>query len=148
MHRKFCLVLIYFSYYCHSTHLHAVVTDAAVVTHLHAVVTDAAVVTHLYAVVTDAAVVTHLYAVVTETHLYAVVTDTAVGAARRPVELARGAPLHAHRDAADLHVLVEWHPEVVVAVLVGCRCRPRTVTVGTGASGCGRIGPVTTAAYV
>ena len=66
-------------------------------------------------------------------HLYAVVTDAAVGAARRAVELARGAPLHPDGDAADLHVLVQRQPEVVIAVLVRRRCRP-----GAGVSGvCG-----------
>ena len=50
------------------------------------------------------------------------VTDAAVGAARRAVELAGGAPLHPDGDAADLHVLVQRQPEVVIAVLVRRRC--------------------------
>lgn len=51
-------------------------------------------------------------------HLHAVVADAAVGAARRPVEAAGRAPLHAHLDALDLHRLVERGSEVVLLVLV------------------------------
>lgn len=52
------------------------------------------------------------------TNLHAVVADAAVRAARRPVEVAGGAPLHPDLDAFDLHVLVERRAEVVVLVLV------------------------------
>ena len=41
-----------------------------------------------------------------------------MGAPGRAVELAGDAPLHADRDAVDLHVPVERGPEVVVSVLV------------------------------
>lgn len=52
------------------------------------------------------------------THLHAVVTDTAVGAARRPVEVTGGAPLHPDLNALDLHILVERRSEIIVLVLV------------------------------
>ena len=55
--------------------------------------------------------------------LDAVVADGAVRAARRAVELARHAPLHAHGDAVDVHVAVEGRAEVVVAVLVSTRLK-------------------------
>ena len=48
------------------------------------------------------------------THIYACVTDAAVGAARRPVELTRRAPLHAHCDGVDVNVLIERGAEVIV----------------------------------
>lgn len=59
------------------------------------------------------------------------VTDAAVGAARRSVEVTRGAPLHAHLDALHVHVLVERRAELVVLVLVlvGCRRRRATSTL-------------------
>lgn len=50
--------------------------------------------------------------------LNAAVADTAVGTAWRTVELASGAPLHAHSDAIDLHILVEGKPEVIILLLV------------------------------
>ena len=53
-----------------------------------------------------------------DTYFDAVVTDAAVRAAGRAVELARGAPFHAHCDAPDVHVLVERRAKVVVFVLV------------------------------
>lgn len=52
------------------------------------------------------------------TDLHTVVAHAAVGAARRPVEVAGGAPLHPHLDALHVHVLVERRPELVVLVLV------------------------------
>lgn len=52
------------------------------------------------------------------THLHTVVTDAAVGAARRPVETAGGAPLHAHLDALDLHCFVQGSSEVILFVLI------------------------------
>lgn len=51
------------------------------------------------------------------------VTDAAVGAARRPVEVTGGTPLHAHLDALHVHVLVERRAELVVLVLVLVCCR-------------------------
>lgn len=57
------------------------------------------------------------------TDLHTVVTDAAVGAARWPVEVTGGAPLHAHLDALHVHVLVERRAELVVLVLVLVRCR-------------------------
>lgn len=56
------------------------------------------------------------------TDLHAVVTDAAVGAARRPVEVTGGAPLHAHLNALHVHVLVERRTELVVLVLVLVCC--------------------------
>jgi len=56
-------------------------------------------------------------AVVVE-YLDAVVADGAVGAPRRPVELARHAPLHPDRYPIDLDISVEGCPKVVVPVLV------------------------------
>lgn len=56
------------------------------------------------------------------TDLHAVVTDAAVGAARWPVEVTGGAPLHAHLDALHVHVLVERRAELVVLVFVLVRC--------------------------
>lgn len=52
------------------------------------------------------------------THLYTMVAHGAVAAARRAVELARDAPLHAHRYPVDLHATVQRCSEVVLAVLV------------------------------
>ena len=60
---------------------------------------------------------THTY-----THLHTVVTDAAVRAARRPVEVTGGAPLHPDLNALDLHVLVERRSEIIVLVLVLIRC--------------------------
>ncbi len=73
-------------------------------------------------VVPPADAVVHPGAVVVE-HLDAVVAHGAVRAARRAVELAGDAPLHADGDAVDLHVAVERGAEVVVAVLVGAGAR-------------------------
>lgn len=57
-----------------------------------------------------------------DTHLHTVVTDAAVRAARRPVEVTGGAPLHPDLNALDLHVLVERRSEIIVLVLVLVRC--------------------------
>lgn len=57
------------------------------------------------------------------TNLHTVVTNAAVGAARRSVEMARGAPLHPHLDALHVHVLVERSAELVVLVLVLVCCK-------------------------
>lgn len=56
------------------------------------------------------------------THLHTVVADAAVRAARRPVEVTGGAPLHPDLNALDLHVLVEWCPEIILLILVLVRC--------------------------
>ncbi len=69
--------------------------------------------------------VSHTYI---HTHLHTVVTDAAVRAARRPVEVTGGAPLHPDLDALDLHVLVEWRSEIIVLVLVLVRCGGNTHT--------------------
>lgn len=68
------------------------------------------------------------------TDLHTVVAHAAVGAARRPVEMAGGAPFHPHLDALHVHVLVERRPELLVLVLVvvgwktmGGICRKRRV---------------------
>lgn len=55
-------------------------------------------------------------------YLYTVVADAAVGTARRTVEAAGGAPLHAHLDALDLHGFVKGGSEVVflIFILLGC----------------------------
>lgn len=53
-----------------------------------------------------------------DTHLYTMVAHGAVWAPRRPVELARDAPFHAHSDAVHFHALVERSAEVVLSVLV------------------------------
>ncbi len=58
----------------------------------------------------------------THTHLHTVVTDAAVRAARRPVEVTGGAPLHPNLNALDLHILVERRSEIIVLVLVLVRC--------------------------
>lgn len=71
---------------------------------------EVAVVAPPYAVVHPGAVVVK--------RLYAAVAHTAVGAARRTVELACCAPLHANRDAVDLHILVQWKPEVIVLLVI------------------------------
>ncbi len=52
-------------------------------------------------------VLSSLTAVVIEA-VDAVVAHGAVRATRRPVEVTRDAPLHTHRDTADLHVPVQW----------------------------------------
>lgn len=57
------------------------------------------------------------------THLHAVVTDAAVRAARRPVEMAGGAPFHPDLNALNLHVLVERRSEIIVLVFILVRCR-------------------------
>lgn len=69
------------------------------------------------AVVAPPDAVVHPRAVVVK-RLNATVADAAVRAARGTVKLAGGAPLHAHRDAVDLHVLVQGEPEVVLLLLV------------------------------
>lgn len=51
-------------------------------------------------------------------YLYAVVADGAVRAPGGPVELAGGAPLHAHRDAVNLYVLIQRGSEVILAVFI------------------------------
>lgn len=61
------------------------------------------------------------------THLHTVVTDAAVRAARWPVEVAGGAPLHPHLNAFDLHVFVERRSEIVVLVLVFVGCGTHTI---------------------
>ena len=56
------------------------------------------------------------------TDLHAVVADAAVRAARRSVEVAGRAPLHAHLHAVHVGVLVQRCAEVVVLVLVLVGC--------------------------
>lgn len=68
--------------------------------------------------------------VFTRTHLHTVVTDAAVRAARRPVEVTGGAPLHPDLNALDLHVLVERRSEIIVLVLVLVRCRETRTHTG------------------
>lgn len=52
------------------------------------------------------------------TNLHTVITNAAVGAAGRPVKMARSAPLHPDLDALYVHVLVQRSAELVVLVLV------------------------------
>lgn len=69
------------------------------------------------AVVAPPYAVVHPGTVVVE-RLYAAVAHAAVGTARRTVELACRAPLHAYCDAVDLHILVQWKPEVIILFVV------------------------------
>lgn len=50
--------------------------------------------------------------------LYTVVTDTAVGASRRAVKAAGGAPFHSHLDTLDLHRFVKGSSEIIFFVFV------------------------------
>lgn len=70
------------------------------------------------AIVPPADAVVHPRAVVVK-GLNAVIADGAVRAPGRPVELARDAPLHAHRNAVDFGIFVQRRPELVLAVFVG-----------------------------
>lgn len=66
------------------------------------------------------------------THLHAILTDAAVRAARRPVEVTGGAPLHPNLNALDLHVLEERRSEVVVFVFILVRCGAQEHAVRQG----------------
>ena len=57
-----------------------------------------------------------------QTHLHTVITYTAVGAARRPVELAGLTPLHLHLRPIHLYHPVEWLTEIILLIRLFCVC--------------------------